>query len=413
MTQSVGKPFGRHILKRLLAVVMTAVLAAGLIQPASADSSVLKLPDSLTVIKEEAFAGCGASTVIIPDSVTEIGAKAFACCPNLTDVYIPDHEINIAEDAFEGSEDAVIHVIAKQLTYRYASRDEGVSLLLSNQAYHNGFSQNDLDFRMQKKNATLDEYLAFAAEQVLEFTDEEKAVVDVCIAKMNERLASNGCFLPASDRVVFVKTTSLEESEMGVYTYGNQIYLVDYLLDYVIYGDEESTPEEILEIFEAILWHEWFHCLTRSNPEFRRKMYEVIHFTIADEDFPPPPGLSEYYYSNPDVEHHDAYASFRIDGQDMNCYLYLVTTKHFEEPGDVCDDYWAPMLIPIDGRNEYYTVEEAENFYEVFGENTDYLIDPEECLADNFAYAMVYGLDAPYATPEIIEGILSILMGGS
>ena len=31
---------------------------------------------------------------------------------------------------------------------------------------------------------------------------------------------------------------------------------------------------------------------------------------------------------------------------------------------------------------------DAENFIEVFGDNTDYVIDPEECMADNFGYAL-------------------------
>ena len=59
----------------------------------------------------------------------------------------------------------------------------------------------------------------------------------------------------------------------------------------------------------------------------------------------------------------------------------------------------------------------AEDFIEVFGDNTDYVIDPEECMADNFGYALTYGMDGPtgggYPNPEIIEGIFAILSGGS
>ena len=69
--------------------------------------------------------------------------------------------------------------------------------------------------------------------------------------------------------------------------------------------------------------------------------------------------------------------------------------------------------MPIDGSDIYYTPEQAENFDEVFGTNTDYVIDPEECMADNFSYALTYGMSGPdgkgYPNPEIIEGILEIL----
>lgn len=72
-------------------------------------------------------------------------------------------------------------------------------------------------------------------------------------------------------------------------------------------------------------------------------------------------------------------------------------------------------LIPIDGTDIYYLSEQVENFYEVFGENTEYVVDPEECMADNYSFALSYGMDGPegegYKSPEIIEGIISILKG--
>ena len=46
-------------------------------------------------------------------------------------------------------------------------------------------------------------------------------------------------------------------------------------------------------------------------------------------------------------------------------------------------------------------------------ENTDYTIDPEECLADNFKYAMYYGIDGwngqGYPNPEIIQDIIDVM----
>ena len=56
------------------------------------------------------------------------------------------------------------------LDYRIAGRDEGVGMMMSNDAYYDGFTQNDLDFRMQKTGASMEEYKAFAKEQVLDFS---------------------------------------------------------------------------------------------------------------------------------------------------------------------------------------------------------------------------------------------------
>jgi len=47
------------------------------------------IPNGVTLIDEDAFAGCnGLTTVFMPDSITELGPTAFANCMNLTSVTI-------------------------------------------------------------------------------------------------------------------------------------------------------------------------------------------------------------------------------------------------------------------------------------------------------------------------------------
>ena len=301
------------------------------------------------------------------------------------------------------------------IRYRYASKSEGTELLLPNTAYYDGFSQNDLDFRMQKKNADMDEYLSFAKEQVLDFSAEEMKLVDKLIRKMEKLLVKSGYTLPPLDEIVFVKTTMYEECDAGGYTHGTDIFLSEYCFDEVLHGEDRETRTGYLYVLKEMLWHELFHCLTRNNPDFKAKMYDLIHFTIADKDFELPPSVFEYHISNPDVEHHDSYATFTIDGKDTECFVDFVTTKHFEEEGDNFFDSSETALVPTDGTDIYYTPDDAENFNEVFGENTEYVVDPEECMADNFAFAMMYGTDGPegdgYPNPEIIDGILQYLKG--
>ena len=282
------------------------------------------------------------------------------------------------------------------------TREEGIELMLGNEDYYNGFSQNDLDFKMQEEDATMEEYLEFAADQVTEFSDEQQAKIEESISRIEQTLYENGYQLPPLDEIVFIATTMNEELGAGGYTHGTQIYLGDYLVD--------ALDDTTMDYFIA---HELFHCLTRCNPDFRAEMYSLINFTVTGEDFPIPDSVFEYHISNPDVEHHDSYATFHINGEDIDCFVDFVTTAHFAE---VHTDFFAvgtTALIPVDGTDIYYTPEEADNFDEVFGTNTGYVIDPEECMADNFAYALVFGIEGPanrgYSNPEIIEGILTCL----
>jgi len=56
--------------------------------------------------------------------------------------------------------------------------------------------------------------------------------------------------------------------------------------------------------------------------------------------------------------------------------------------------------------------EDVKDFWEVVGENTDYTDDPEEIMADNFAYAIMdldIGYEERNKSPEILEGIRKYL----
>ena len=293
------------------------------------------------------------------------------------------------------------------LAHRYASASEGRELLASNTAYYNGLSQNDIDYRMQKVGATLDELKAFYAEQVRDFTTEETKLIDEHLAGMMAKFEKDGYHLPPLDEIVFVKTTMKEECGAGGYTHGTTIYLGSEMLEEWVQGVADSiNPDELL-------WHEIFHCLTRCNPDFRTSMYQLINFTTHDKDYTIPASVFEYHISNPDVEHHDSSALFNIDGKDIECFCDFVTTKHFEKPGDNFFASKTTALVPVDGSDLYYTPEQASNFNDIFGTNTNYVVDPEECMADNFAYALTYGTAGKdgkgWQSPQIIEGVQATL----
>ena len=64
----------------------------------------LTLPNNLKLIEDQAFQNTVAKMVILPDGVSYIGSKAFGDSEELCAVLLPEGNINIAADAFEGSE---------------------------------------------------------------------------------------------------------------------------------------------------------------------------------------------------------------------------------------------------------------------------------------------------------------------
>ena len=58
------------------------------------------IPNTVTVIGDYAFEGCGLTSINIPSSVTAIGSEAFAYCLSLTSVTIPNSVTSIGANAF-------------------------------------------------------------------------------------------------------------------------------------------------------------------------------------------------------------------------------------------------------------------------------------------------------------------------
>ena len=60
----------------------------------------VEIPESVTEIRDKAFACCALTSVIIPDSVTYLGHSAFWYCSNLTDVELSRSLTSIPREAF-------------------------------------------------------------------------------------------------------------------------------------------------------------------------------------------------------------------------------------------------------------------------------------------------------------------------
>ena len=239
---------------------------------------------------------------------------------------------------------------------------------------------------------------------MLDFTTEEEETVAAVIALFEDRCRQRGIRLPDMEEVIFVRTTMAEEGDAAAYTHGTQVYLGEWILSLM------GMEEEGLRLKGATVFaHELFHCITRCNPAFRTDMYDILGFTVEEEDYVFPDEVKRLLISNPDV-HHNAHATFVINGEAKECVVVYGVPGPFEKKGDDMLALGQIWLLPVDDLSEVYLREEADNFDEVFGRNTGYVIDPEETLADNFSYAVIDGLEGrAYENPEIIEKILVYL----
>ncbi|MBQ4619699.1 MAG: leucine-rich repeat protein [Clostridia bacterium] len=97
---------------------------AGTISVTVNSSAVVLLPYGLTTVNEEAFAYSGIQKVVLPETCTSIMNAAFANCEKLTLIEIPESVNFIAENAFDGSDNAVFNTPAGSYAAQYAAEHE-------------------------------------------------------------------------------------------------------------------------------------------------------------------------------------------------------------------------------------------------------------------------------------------------
>ena len=293
--------------------------------------------------------------------------------------------------------------VSNKLNIRFASIEEGQQLIQRNTHYYHRLTQMDLDWRCMKEGATLDELIPFAQSNVLDFTDRDKDIIMQTVDFIEHRLDEFECRLPLPGEVIFIKTNMEDESNAAAYTSGNMIFL------------KYSCLERRSSFLRELITHELFHIITRHSPEFRQKMYSLIGFTVMDHDIEFPERIKRRLMANPDVEHIDNYAEFTIDGVKRKCTLVTYYTSSWKEariskgPTTRFFDNIRVVLLPLDELDHPYKISDATDFWEKMGRNTKYINAPEECLAVNFSYAIVYGPDEDYKSPQLIRSILSAL----
>lgn len=308
------------------------------------------------------------------------------------------------------------NVQTNQIKYHFASKIEGQKLLAENTEYYLKMNQVDIEWRIKKKGATLEDLKAFSIECILEFNQNEKDYIRNSIEFIEESLHSYDFKLPfPKEDIIFIKTSMAEEGGASGYTHKTQIYLGENDFPKINFLMNEEKKKEILSNFNGLIAHEIFHCLTRNSSEFRRLMYSLIGFTILDYELNFPPEIKNIIVNNPDVERLDNYGEFTIDGVKRKCELIIIYTKTWPEveaegrKNDLFFYYISSVLVPIDELNTYYPCNIVPDFLEKVGKNTPYTIAPEEILADNFKEIIIKSNVNDFPNPDLLRNMIKAM----
>ncbi|PKI29711.1 hypothetical protein CXF83_03395 [Shewanella sp. Choline-02u-19] len=269
----------------------------------------------------------------------------------------------------------------------FLNKTEAALVLTQNDDFIQRVSQFDIDARMKQPNAqSKSDYLAFVAQQTMDWNEQEQSVLTKAFDSISAKLVDLNIHLP--EPIQFIKTTGLEEGG-AAYTRGQAIILQARQV-----ANEEELPR--------LLAHELLHVYSRFNPKVKQQLYRAIGYHyIGDIDFPSK--LAQQKITNPDAPVNDF--AIRVNYKEQPVWvvpiLFADVAQYDLERGGEFFDYLTFEFVIV-GRDteaskstydaaavEIVAVPELKGFFSQVGRNTNYIIHPEEIIADNFALLVI------------------------
>lgn len=281
----------------------------------------------------------------------------------------------------------------------FASIEKAKALLTSEDLFTKSWSRFDIDSRLHKNNSTREELFEHISSQAREWTEGEKIKINSALETIDKNISDQGFKIHFPNTIFFIKTTAEEEGGAEGYTRANYVVLKEN----IILMSENDLNQLIV--------HELFHILSRNDNAFRKRMYSSIGFEIGNE-ISYPDNLKNLRITNPDAPQTDSYITLQKDGKSVTCMMILYSNKEY-----TVGDFFKYLNVGflkvkgsenkevdyVDGKPIIYSFKEVPDFFEKVGKNTQYVIHPEEVLADNFAFAINHkkGLPSQWLVDKI------------
>jgi hypothetical protein len=291
---------------------------------------------------------------------------------------------------------------------RFATLAEARAVLGTRDDFVQRMSPFDRAARLKTDRTVAEaEYLAFSATNAVAWTDAEQKKLTTALAGLQGNLDALPLTLPKE--VLLIKTTGAEEGD-AAYTRTHAIML------------PASDVKKGAAGLRKILAHELFHVLSRANPALRGKLYGVIGY-VPCEELPFPAELLARKITNPDAPLNNHCIKLTLDGKEVWAVpiLFARVAKYDPSLGGEFFQYLDFKMVVVEregkavkpvvanGKARLADLKQFSGFFEQVGRNTQYVIHPEETLADNFALLVTDDHSAP--NPEIVQKLKAVLVG--
>jgi hypothetical protein len=250
------------------------------------------------------------------------------------------------------------------------------------------------------------EFARHVAGSVRDFSEADSGRMRGAVARAQSRLAPMRLAFPA--HITLVKTTGREDIDEP-YCRGAAIILPE---KYFAGG----TPE-----LATVLLHELFHVFSTHHPELRARLYSLLGFQKCAE-LVLPGRENMRRFTNPDAMNPDYYTVLPHEGRDVAMMPVLLGKRAVFDPMApggvfaqidlvlvevVVSDRMTDPVLDSDGRVVIHVADSVPAYHARMARNTEYVLHPEEVLADNFVLGV---LDTPgLASAELPARVIEIM----
>ena len=291
-----------------------------------------------------------------------------------------------------------------ELSVRYATKSEAERLISGSDAFSDHLNQFDLNVRLQKTGATKAEWEKLVKQETMEWTAQDIERMRMAFDTIASHIVRMDLDIPFPEEIVMLKTSMNEELGAGAYT----------RLNWIAIGDNELKRATDAQLTQLAA-HELFHVLSRHHADFKKKVYRIFGFESTGKEFVFADDANEKRITNPDIAYRDSYIPLTIDGEVRNCVEFIYSDEAYN--GGNIFDCLKVGFIPLDeqlqpevgdsGTIIYPMAKVAEEFQSKIGQNTGYVIDPEEIAAEHFSFLLTNKKGLP--NPEFITALEAAL----
>lgn len=276
-----------------------------------------------------------------------------------------------------------------QITIHLIDGEKAIEEFSKKDAFINSMSPFDLESRLNMTpTPSIDEYVSFITKQILPWSDACAAQVESVINELNTNSFDilKHCKFPSP--IYIILTNGKDESDAAYCRNDNLIILP-------LNSDTDVPYDEITSLTNGHEWnstikHELFHIWSRNNIQLRDAMYKIIGYNTLSETVKIPEDVKNLKITNPDAcitEH--SITLKRQNNENINVAPILIASKPYSISSNPnFFEYVTKLFVVLDenfkSTDELLSYDDVIGLRDNIGNNTNYIIHPEEVLADNF-----------------------------